>query len=33
MMIRNWYVDSDIQVSELTILNDTVKIDILGMLT
>ena len=33
MIFRNWYVDSDIQVLELTILNDIMKIDTLGMLT
>ena len=32
MMIRNWYVDSDIQVSEITILNEIMKMDALGML-
>ena len=33
MMFRNWYVDNDIQVLELTILNDIVKMNIFGMLT
>ena len=29
-MFRNWYVNNDIQVSELTILNDIVKMNIFG---
>ena len=29
-MFRNWYVDNDIQVSELTTLNDIVKMNIFG---
>ena len=30
MMFRNRYVNNDIQVSELTILNDIVKMNIFG---
>ena len=33
MIFRDWCVNNDIQESELTILNDIVKMNIFGMLT
>ena len=33
IIFRSWYVNNDIQVLELTILNDIKKMDIFGMLT